>query len=120
MPEPAVAFFLYNSAFPVRSGARGNITRVDAQPLQHSLARLGELLDRVHNADLIVDSEMVDQGLVGELVNASLVAAQVNGDTVGLLVVECGEQALTCGHGLFAHGSNVAFQMVSGNGNYSL
>ena len=78
-------------------GPGGDVTRVDVEPLQHRLARLGQLLHGVHDDDLIVDAQVLQQGLVGELVNARLVSPQVDRHAIGGLVVERLQQALPGG-----------------------
>ena len=48
---------------------------------------------------LVLDAQVLQQRLVGELVDAGLVAAQVDRHAVGRLVVERRQQALAGGHG---------------------
>ncbi len=56
--------------------------------VEHCLAGPGQLLDGVHDFDLFGHPEALEQRLVGELVDAGLVAAQIDGNPVGLLVIE--------------------------------
>ena len=89
-------------ALEVRRGSGVDVPRVDAQPLEHRLAGPRQLLHGVHDRDVVLDAQVPDQGLVGDAVDARLVAARVDRHAVRLLVVQRLEQSLARGHGLFS------------------
>ena len=57
---------------PLKSAAAPgrDVPRVDVEPLEQRLARPGQLLHGVHDRHLVANAQVVDQGLVGELVDA--------------------------------------------------
>ena len=105
VPKPASAEILLNP--PVESlGCLGcDVTRIDVESLQYGLAGLGQLLDGVHDDHLILDVQVLQQGLVGQLVNARLVAAQIDRHPIGRFVVQGLPQPIAGGHCLAVSGS---------------
>ena len=103
VPQPAVARPLDDAAVVARRRAGRDVPRVHVEPLEHRLARPGELLHVVHDHQRIVDPQMLQKGLVGRLVDAGLVPTQVDRHAVGDLVVQCRQHPLARSHGLFGH-----------------
>ena len=102
VPQPAATPVLPDGAVEAGRGLGENVARIDVEPLEHRLARPGELLHRVHDDDLILNAQVLEQRRVGELVNARLVPAQVDRHAVGDLVIECPKQAIAGRHGFAA------------------
>ena len=102
VPQPPVATVLHDRALEAGRRLGGNVAGIDVEPLEHRLARLGKLLNGVHDDDLVGNAQVLQQRLVGELVDARLVAAQVDRHAVGRLVVQCGQHPLARGHRFLA------------------
>jgi hypothetical protein len=54
----------------------------------HHIADLGQLLNGIHDDEVVANAQVVNQGLLREFVDARLVAAEVDGNPVRLLVVQ--------------------------------
>jgi hypothetical protein len=80
-------------------GRRPHVPGVDAQSLQHRLRGPGQLLHEVHDDEFLVQPKEVEEPAVGKLVDARLIAAEVDGNAVGLAVVERPQQPFSGGHG---------------------
>ncbi len=93
MPEPPVPGFLNNAAFPVSCRACCNVACIHMQPLQHCFAGVCQLLYRIHDLYVVRYAQVFDQRLVGKLMDTCLVAAQIQGDPVRLLMVQCCKQS---------------------------
>ena len=87
-PVARVTLGLHDGAFPALGGARRHVARIHMQAHQQFLAGLCQLLHGVHDAQLIANPEMADQGQIGVLVDARLIAAQVNRHAVWNLMVQ--------------------------------
>ena len=103
VPEPAVALPLDDAALEIGRRAGGDVPRIDVEPLQQGLARPGKLLHGVHDDHRVVDSQKFRHRLVGKLVDARLVPAQIDRHAIGNLVVEGRQDALPGGHGFAGH-----------------
>ena len=57
VPGPAVALPLDDAALEIGRRAGGDIPRIDVEPLQQRLARLGKLLHGVHDDHGVVQSQ---------------------------------------------------------------
>ena len=77
MPQPAVALACDDSALEIGGRSGRDVPRIDVKPLQQGLAGPGQLLHGVHD-HRVVDPQVLQQGLVGELVDPRLVAAQID------------------------------------------
>jgi hypothetical protein len=93
--------FFNNRALESGGGSGADVAGVHMQPFEQRLARLRQLLDRVHNLNLVLNAQMCDQRLIGELVNAGLVATQIDRNAVGLFVAQGAEHPVARGHGFF-------------------
>ncbi len=58
------------------------------------VTRLGELLDRVKDADFILDAEILEQLCIGDPVDPGLESSHIDRHTVGLFMIQSGKQAL--------------------------
>ena len=94
VPHPPAALAPDHAARETLRAPRRDVPRVHAQPLQDPFRRLGQLLHQVHDDDFLIETQPVNQLAVGDLVDARLVAAEVDGDAVGLAVVEGREDPL--------------------------
>ena len=104
VPQPPVAAVLPDCAVEPGRGLGGDIAGIDVEPLQYRLARLGQLLHGVHDDDAVLDAQVLDERLVGELMDARLVSAQVDRHAVGDFVVDRLQEALAGGHRFSAIG----------------
>jgi len=99
VPELPVALSLDDPPVEPFGRAGRDIASIDSQPLEYGLARSGKLLDGVHDLDLFDQSQMVQQCLVRVLVDARLVAAQIDRHAILFAVVQGRQQALAGSHG---------------------
>ncbi len=102
VPGAAVPLPSDDLALEIRRGSGVDVAGIDAQPLEHRLAGPGQLLHGVHDRHVVLDAQVPDQGLVGDAMDARLVAAQIDRHAVRLLVVQRLEQSLARSHGLFS------------------
>ena len=84
MPQPSVPLTLDHAALETGRPLGPDVARVHAQPLQHRLGRLGELLHQIHDNQVLFEPQLFQQSPVSEFVNPSLVASQVNRHAIRL------------------------------------
>src|ERR1039458_1846440 len=78
VPDAAVALTLDHAALEAGRAPGPDVAGIRAQPLQHGLRRLGQLLHEIHDDDLLIKAEAGEEFLVGEFVNAGLIATKVD------------------------------------------
>ena len=102
VPQPPTAMVLLDVVPEAGCGLGGDVARIDMEPLQHRLGWPGELLDGIHDENLVPNPQVLQQCLVGKLVDAGLVASQVDRHAIGRFVVDRLPQTLAGGHGFSA------------------
>ena len=103
VPEPAVPLPRYDAAVEAGRRTGSNIPRIDVKPLKQRFAGPGQLLYGIHDHDVVRNAEVLDQICVRDFVDARLVSAEIDGDPVGFLMVQCGQHPLPRRHCFLGH-----------------
>jgi hypothetical protein len=88
IPSPAVAFVEFNAPLKAIWSVRCDVADVRVEFLQHRFGGDGQLLNRIKILDGFFQVEMLNESLIGFLVNSGLKATQVNRNAVGFFMVQ--------------------------------